>query len=134
MTDVMKNLLSALRSEYPAERYDIYTENIEQGFSPPCFSLRQLRADVTPYPAARYEIVQHFDVRFFPAGRRPRAQCRAVSDTLLLLLQCVGNLRASGVSWEITDDVLHFFVSYRQFVRVLPDNVPMGQLQLKQEK
>ena len=49
MINVVQEIVDKLRTVYPSEQYDIYTERIEQGFSAPCFSIRQLRADVTPY-------------------------------------------------------------------------------------
>ena len=65
MINVVQEIVDKLRTVYPSAQYDIYTERIEQGFSAPCFSIRQLRADVTPYPSSLHEIVQHMDVRFF---------------------------------------------------------------------
>lgn len=131
MIDVVKEICNALRTQYPENQYDVYTESIEQGFTEPCFAIHQLRADVTTYPNRRTEIVQHFDVRFFPEGERPREQCRAVAETLTFLLRQLASLRGTGLNWEITDDVLHFFVSYRQFVRELPEEYRMEVLQLK---
>lgn len=131
MIDVVKEICNALRTQYPENQYDVYTESIEQGFTEPCFAIHQLRADVTPYPNRRTEIVQHFDVRFFPEGERPREQCRAVAETLTFLLRQLASLRGTWLNWEITDDVLHFFVSYRQFVRELPEEYRMEVLQLK---
>lgn len=131
MIDVIKEICNALRTQYSEEQYDVYTEGIEQGFTEPCFAIHQLRADITPYPNRRTEIVQHFDVRFFPEEERPREQCRRVAETLTFLLRQLASLRGTGLNWEITDDVLHFFVSYRQFVRELPEEYRMEVLQLK---
>lgn len=131
MIDVVKEIRNALRTQYPEDQYDVYTEGIEQGFAEPCFAIHQLRADITPYPNRRTEIVQHFDVRFFPEGKRPREQCRRVAETLTFLLRQLASLRGMGLNWEITDDVLHFFVSYRQFVRELPEEYRMENLQLE---
>ena len=113
MINVVQEIVDKLRTVYPSAQYDIYTERIEQGFSAPCFSIRQLRADVTPYPSGLHEIVQHMDVRFFPSDGRPQEQCREVAQTLTLLLRRTENLRGSNLSWEITDEVLHFFTDYR---------------------
>lgn len=129
MIDLMKEICAALRTQYSENQYDIYTESVEQGFLEPCFAIHQLRADVTPYPNHMTEIVQHFDVRFFPKGERPREQCRSVAETLVFLLRKLNSLRGTGLNWEITDDVLHFFVSYRQFVRELLEEHCMEVLQ-----
>ena len=129
MINVVQEIVDQLRTVYPSAQYDIYTERIEQGFSAPCFSIRQLRADVTPYPSGLHEIVQHMDVRFFPSDSRPQEQCRETAQTLTLLLRRTESLRGSNLSWEITDEVLHFFADYRQFVREIPEDIPMENLQ-----
>ena len=87
MINVTMEIKTALRTQYPEDQYDVYTESIEQGFAEPCFAIHQLSADITPYPNYRTEIVQHFDVRFFPTETRPREQCRAVAATLTFLLR-----------------------------------------------
>ena len=124
-----QEIVDALRTQYAETQYDVYTESIEQGFEEPCFAIHQLTADITPYPNYRTEIVQHFDVRFFPTETRPREQCRAVAETLTFLLRQLSSLRGTNLNWEITDDVLHFFVSYRQFVREIPEEYLMEILQ-----
>ena len=129
MINVVQEIVNRLRTTYPSAQYDIYTERIEQGFSAPCFSIRQLRVDVTPYPSGLHEIVQHMDVRFFPSDSRPQEQCREIAQTLTLLLRRTKSLRGSNLSWEITDEVLHFFADYRQFVREIPEDILMENLQ-----
>lgn len=128
MINVTMEIKTALRTQFPEDQYDVYTESIEQGFAEPCFAIHQLTADITPYPSHRTEIVQHFDVRFFPTETRPREQCRAVAETLTFLLRRLTSLRGTNLNWEITDDVLHFFVSYRQFVREIPEEILMDTL------
>ena len=129
MINTVQEIVDRLRTAFPTEQYDIYTECIEQGFSAPCFSIRQLRADVTPYPSGLYEIVQHMDVRFFPTESRPREQCRETALMLMLLLRQTKHLRGENLEWQITDDVLHFFVDFRQFIRETPEDIPMENLQ-----
>ena len=129
MINVTQEIVDALRTQYAETQYDVYTESIEQEFEEPCFAIHQLTADITPYPNYRTEIVQHFDVRFFPTETRPREQCRAVAETLTFLLRQLSSLRGTNLNWEITDDVLHFFVSYRQFVREIPEEYLMEILQ-----
>ena len=51
MINVVQEIVDKLRTVYPSAQYDIYTERIEQGFSAPCFSIRQLRHAVPVRPA-----------------------------------------------------------------------------------
>ena len=53
MINVVQEIVDKLRTVYPSAQYDIYTERIGQGFSAPCFSIRQLRADVEIRAAVR---------------------------------------------------------------------------------
>lgn len=129
MIDANKEIVQALRETFAVDVYDVYTESIEQGFTPPCFSIRQLGADVTPHPAGITEIVQRYDVRFFPSDERRLEECRAVAGKLLPILTKTEHLRGSSMNWEITDSVLHFFVNYRQRVRTVPSVINMEVLE-----
>ena len=48
---------------------------------------------------------------------------------LMLLLRQTEHLRGENLEWQITDDVLHFFVDFRQFIRETPEDIPMENLQ-----
>ena len=127
--DITKQIVHALREEYPAEQYEVYTESIEQGFIEPCFSIRLLRESMEPYPGGRTRITPYFDVRYFPReGTRPREECREVIRKLSFLLRALPGVRGTEIETEITDDVLHFFVSYPHFVREVVDSASMCDL------
>lgn len=128
--DTVKQIVKALHAAFPA--CEIYTESIEQGFRPPCFSVRELTAAAEQFPALRQRRLQTFDVRYFPGGRRPLEECRGIAEQLFSALACLPDLsaRGTGMEWEITDGVLHFFVKYNKFVRENPQPIPdMEELQ-----
>ena len=127
--DVIKRITQALREEYPAGQYDVYTESIEQGFTEPCFSIRLLSEAAQRYPSDRTLYTPHYDVRFFPPPRRKKEQCRKAAQTLAFLLRDLPGLHGTDMEWEITDDVLHFFVSYPHFVREVKQQDAMEELQ-----
>lgn len=127
--DITKLIVRALREEYPEGEYEVYTESIEQGFTEPCFAIRLLSETVQQYPGGRTLLSPHFDVRYFPReGPRMREECRAVAGKLALLLRVLPGVGGTDIESEITDDVLHFFVSYPHFVRAVTDSVSMGDL------
>lgn len=115
MTKIIKLIVATLHESWP--NYDIYTESIEQGFREPCFSIAQVEGNFEAYPNGRDYIRQHFDVRFFPNGRRSREQCQEVAEKLAFQLRELPGVRGTDIEWEITNDVLHFFVTYARFVR-----------------
>ena len=99
MINVVQEIVDKLRTVYPSAQYDIYTERIEQGFSAPCFSIRQLRADVTPYPSGLHEIVQHMDVRFFRCCCGARKACAgAISRGKLQTRCCISSWTTGSLS------------------------------------
>lgn len=126
MTDIIKQIVAVLHESWPD--CEIYTESIEQGFREPCFSIVQIDGDSEEYPNGRTYIRQHFDVRFFPDGARPRGQCRTIAERLIFQLRELPGVRGSDMEWEITDNVLHFFVTYARFVRTDEKEEPMKAL------
>lgn len=124
--DVAKLIRYALREEYPASKYDVYHESIEQGFVEPCFSIRLLSQTMQEYPNGRTLLTPHFDVRYFPKNERRNEDCSAVAARLMLLLRALPGVRATDMEYEITDGVLHFFVSYPHFVR---EEIPQEQME-----
>ena len=101
----------------------------EEQFGKPIIAIVNSFTQFVPGHVHLHEIVQHLDVRFFPSDGRPQEQCRETAQTLTLLLRRTESLRGSNLSWEITDEVLHFFADYRQFVREIPEDIPMENLQ-----
>lgn len=131
--DMVKGIVARLHAAYPA--CEIYTEAIEQGFQPPCFSVRQLSGGSQAYPGLRYRTRQAFDVRYFPSGGRPQQECRAVAEALPETLAYLPDdaARGTGMEWEITDGVLHFFVQYAVFAREIRTQENMESLRYQHE-
>lgn len=127
--DVTKQIVKAIRTEYPENLYDIYTEPIEQGFTEPCFSIRLVNESSTQYPGGRTLLVPNFDVRYFPSSHRPNKECREIASNLWLLLRSLTGARGTGMTWEIVDNVLHFFVSYPHFVREISEQGAMDDIE-----
>lgn len=126
MTNITKLIVAALHENWPD--YEIYTESIEQGFREPCFSIAQIEGKSEAYPSGRTYIRQHFDVQFFQNGVRPREQCRDMAEKLVFQLHELPGVRGTDIEWEITDNVLHFFVTYARFVQTSEKDESMKTL------
>ncbi len=107
MTDITKQIVQVLHEAFPD--CEIYTETIPQGFWQPCFSVLQIDGNAQQYPNGRIFLSMDFDVRFFPGKRQ---QCREMAVALISLLQTLPGLCGKNISWQVTDDVLHFFITY----------------------
>ncbi|HWQ76949.1 MAG TPA: hypothetical protein VN441_16705 [Syntrophomonas sp.] len=101
--------------------YSIYSEDVSQELTPPCFYVRLLQPMLKQYMGLRFYITGSFDIQFFPEQNgTEQSQCQAVADRLILEMSYITvtiddmdlTCRGKGISLEIVDGVLHFFVQY----------------------
>lgn len=102
--------------------YSIYTENIEQGFDEPCFSISLLNGSNAPIVGNRYNSNKTFTVEYHPKNEpvngiiSKRKECYNVAAILEVILKGIivdsKKVRGTNITYEIVEDVLHFFVDY----------------------
>lgn len=114
--------------------YPIYTDNVEQGFKPPCFFVRNLNIDTSPQLCTRQKRDALFDLSFFPnEGRR---QMHEIEDSFfnnfdLIALADGEMVYGINMRTEIEDDVLHCFVSYNTIMqRKEPESDYMEEIEI----
>lgn len=130
---VLDGITLALREAYPDAH--IESNAVKQGLRPPAFIVHLVNAEVEAYPAGRAKRLPRFDVLYFP--QKGREECYGVADNLCTVLELIelpggDKLRGTDMSFEVTDDVLHFLVSYNHFVYKQIDEVKMGTLKIEQ--
>ena len=114
---ILDGITLALRAAYPEAQ--IESDTIEQGLAPPAFLVLLVSAESAPVVHIRYRRMPRFDILYFPkAGRE---ECYATADALCSILEVImlpdgDRIRGTDMSFEITDGVLHFLVSYNHFV------------------
>ena len=124
---ILDGITLALRSAFPGSH--IESNAVKQGLRQPAFIVLLVNAEVTDYPAQRKKRLPRFDVLYFPkAGRE---DCYGVADTLTEVLE-VNKLRGTDISFQVTDGVLHFLVSYNHFTYKTAEEVKMGTLKIEQ--
>jgi hypothetical protein len=120
ITAIIYALSVAINAEF-GESYEIYTESVEQGFSEPCFSIICLNPRIDQKLGKRYFRTNMFCVHYFPSSDEKRSECHSVAERLFGALEYItitGDLcRGTNMRYEISDDVLLFFVNYDLFVR-----------------
>ena len=121
INDIISGVTAAIGKEF-GEGYEIYTENVEQGLKEPCFFVMVLEPSLKRYIGNRYLLTVPLDVHYFPAGKRQKAD---INDAVMRL-QCIlerisllnGDLlNGSDMHFEIVEDVLHFFTTYKMVVK-----------------
>lgn len=130
---ILDGITLALRAAFPNAH--IESNAVKQGLSPPAFIVLLVSAEIAAYPMQRQRRSPRFDVLYFPA--EGREDCYDVADTLhetleVITLSSGDALRGTDMSFEVTDGVLHFLVSYNHFTYRPVEETNMETLKLEQ--
>lgn len=115
----------------------IYSESVKQGLKEPCFFIAVLNPLQTQIIGNMYFRQQPFDIHYFPAIQGSKNELHAMASDLFIALEYVtlinGDLvHGTKMSYEVVDDVLHFFVNYDMRIRkVETPTDSMGTLTVK---
>lgn len=126
---ILDGITLALRKAYPKSQ--IEASAIEQRLKAPAFIVLLPTATQTTFLGTRKQRSPRFDIIYFPkAGRE---ECYRIADELCLVLEMItlpggDKLRGTDISYEITDDVLHFFISYNHFIYEKTEETTMENL------
>lgn len=109
--------------------YTIMLDEQKQGFKAPGFWIVQLASAHELVVSKRYRRRYNFDVHYFPQARFPVTEINEVTDALLMGLEYItagGRLiRGSNISYEVQENVLHFFITYDLFVTTEKETIPL---------
>lgn len=131
---ILDGITLALRAAYP--ECQIESDTIEQGLTPPAFLVLLVDVAQVKQIGERWKRLPRFDILYFP--KKGREECYAAADNLCTVLELItlpgGDLlRGTEISFEVTDGVLHFMVSYNHFVRrETEEPIYMGDLKIEQ--
>ena len=116
VNSTISGICAALKSKYP--EYSIYKEDVHQNLEPPCFHVNLISSNFIKQSGRRAELRNQYDIKFFPdESGEIEKQCNSVMMNLLDQLTFItlpdGDLlRATDISAESVDDVLHFSCGY----------------------
>lgn len=115
--------------------YVVYTDYHKQHACFPCFYIELIDASQEQELGPRYWREYAFDILLFLDKNgeiKDRRALTAMADTLFMALEYITvdgsqKLRGTEMSYRITDNVLHFFVSYNMHVKKVLDPLPTMQ-------
>ena len=133
--DIVKGIAKALRETF-GTGYQIHQNDIEQGLQTPCFFILSLPSAPSPLGKDRFLLKSPFDIHFFPADPKDNASMQRTAWMMWQALEFItlpnnDLLHGTSVSWEIQDDVLHFFVSFNMTLRRIDLTETMGELHME---
>lgn len=135
MVNKISNSISkALFGEF-GKGYKIYDENIEQGLKEPCFLVEIMKPSVEPKLTTRALRNNPFHIVYFP--KKGNTEMIGVAERMIRCLEYIafddGLIRGSNISFEIQDDVLHFFIEYNIHTVAPIELENMEELEIKSE-
>lgn len=97
--------------------YRYYIENVEQGLKKPCFTVDVLIPIQTAKRSQLYDRVMPVVVHYFSDSKTKKTDCYEMSEKAVECLEYLPFkdtlLRGYDISWQIVDEVLQIFITYR---------------------
>lgn len=119
--------------------YEIYQNDVEQGLKEPCFFIDVLKPERSPLLKDRYRSRNPLDIHYFPTSGGNNGEMITVAEGLMECLEFItlpnGDLlHGTSMSYEVVDNVLHFFISYNLTLHRPSDPIPMEILAVETRK
>lgn len=116
LNEIISGIANKLNATF-GDDYEIYQDDVEQGFQEPCFFISVLKPELAPLSKWRSMKRNPFDVLYFPADPGKNAELFTVAEQLMGCLQWItlsdgGLLHGTSMNYEVLDDVLHFMVNF----------------------
>ena len=107
--------------------YEIYTGNVEQNMSTPCFLIRCLNPTMNVYLGQCFKRTNLFSIQYIPSSAEANEECYSVFEKLFECLKDVilpegKPLHGKELNGEVTDGTLTFTVNYDGFVYQKTEN------------
>lgn len=98
--------------------YHYYFENVEQNLATPCFTIDVLLPMERSKSPVLYDRTMPFVVHYFSGSKtNVKKDCYNIAERVLECLEYIPYentiLRGEDISWQIVDDVLQVFITYK---------------------
>lgn len=124
------SLLNAISKELHntfGDSYHYYVEDVEQDIKKPCFTIDMIQPLMRSKGKIRYDRTMPVVVHYFSDQKTNlKKDCYAIAEQAIDSLEYLPFkktlLRGEDLSWQLVDDVLQMFITYK-FETVQADNV-----------
>ena len=130
LNKIVDGICEALNAEF-GDSYEIYTEDVKQNLTEPCFSIVLLKPSTEQFLGKRYMKKHQFCIHYFPQDKdSPNTECFDVFDRLCDCLEYIevdGDVvRGKNMNPYdfMSDGVMNFIVNYDMFVYKEEDGDP----------
>lgn len=117
---------------------EIYTEEVKQGFTPPCFFVTCINPNEGRFLGDKFQHKGKYEVNYFPNQENANRELIDVSEKLSDILETIevkGEfMRGIKIESTISDGVLSFLINYDYFIyKGMVKEETMEKLQSKTE-
>ncbi len=130
LNKIIDGICEALNTEF-GDAYEIYTEDVKQNLTEPCFSVVLVKPSQKQFLGKRYFRQNLFCIHYFPQDKdNAKAECFDVYERLndcLEYIEVDGDaIRGTNMSPDdfMSDGVMNFIVNYDMFVYKEADGEP----------
>lgn len=116
------------------DNYKYYMENVEQNLTKPCFTVNTLIPIQRRRSPMLYDRTMPMIIHYFTDDKKDtKADCYAKAEQMaecLELLPFEGTLlRGENISWQIVDEVLQVFITYKFTTKLdIPEEDSMSEV------
>ena len=126
VNELLKGISTQLYDVFGAY-YKYYVENVEQKLSKPCFTIDSILPLQRSRSRILYDRTVPIVVHYFTSEKSTTKQdCYDKAELIVETLEYVpfhGTLiRGENISWQIVDDVLQVFITYRFITKKITSN------------
>lgn len=134
VNEIVNGISIALHDVFPNAR--IYIDELEQGYTEPCFFIMLLHGSENRLLGARAKRLVSFDIHYFAHGGNIERE--VVANTLYRILRQItmvdgSKLNGMFMRHQIADEVLHFFVEYRPIIYYTQNERPEKMEEIETE-
>lgn len=138
MVNNIFNAITIQLYETFGENYTYYVEDVKQELLKPCFTVDTLIPLQRSRSAIMYDRTMPMVIHYFSGDtENTKKDCYAVAERIVECLEylpVMGKLlRGDDISWQLVDDVLQVFVTYR-FRTVDTENQADAMSEMKQNR
>lgn len=117
VNNVLKAITVQLHSTF-GDSYKYYVENVEQNLAKPCFTVDTIIPLQRSKSPVLYDRTFPMVIHYFTGDKKDtKMDCYAKAEQLVECLEYLPfestTLRCENISWQIVDDVLQVFVTYK---------------------
>lgn len=133
---IIKGITNAIYQKF-GDKYEIYTEHVEQGLEEPCFFVYCINPNKDVFLGSRMKQNYQFAVQYIPKGPNKKMEINNVfeglNDAVRIINVGEDKLMAMSISSNISDEVLTLSVTYRFFSYEREEGALMDGQAMEQE-